>query len=73
MAGHEPPTNQEGVRSVLRGNRRTIGTVPDRKTPATADLVMEMLKHCPPTLAGKRDRALLCAVRRGGYPRRRVG
>lgn len=26
---------------------------------ATADLIAEMLKHCPDTLVGKRDRALL--------------
>jgi hypothetical protein len=25
LAGHEPPTGQEGVRAVLRGIRRTIG------------------------------------------------
>lgn len=25
LAGHEPPTNQEGVKAVLRGIRRTIG------------------------------------------------
>jgi hypothetical protein len=30
-----------------------------RKAPATADLVGEMLRRCPDTLAGKRDRALL--------------
>ena len=27
LAGHEPPTNQEGVKVVLHGIRRTIGTV----------------------------------------------
>jgi integrase len=56
----EPPTNAEGVRAVLRGIRRTIGTAPDRKNPATtADVLTAMLRLCPNTLAGKRDRALL--------------
>jgi hypothetical protein len=40
---------------VLRGIRRTIGTAPDRKSPATADVVTAMLRLCPNTLAGKRD------------------
>jgi integrase len=47
------------VKAVMRGIRRAIGTAPGRKAPATADLIGEMLKHCPTTLAGKRDRALL--------------
>jgi len=38
LAGLEPPTNAEGVRAMLRGIRRTIGTAPDRKSPATADV-----------------------------------
>ena len=33
MAGHEPPTNQEGVRAVLRGIRRTIGAAAQGKAP----------------------------------------
>ena len=59
LAGLEPPTNAEGVRAMLRGIRRTIGTAPDRKSPATADVLTAMLRLCPNTLAGKRDRALL--------------
>ena len=39
MAGHEPPTKQEGVKAVLRGIRRTIGTARAGKAPATADLL----------------------------------
>jgi hypothetical protein len=35
IAGHEPPTNQEGVKAVLRGIRRTIGTARAGKAPAT--------------------------------------
>ena len=59
IAGHEPPTNQEGVRAVLRGIRRTIGAARAGKAPATADLIGQMLALCPDSMIGKRDRALL--------------
>jgi hypothetical protein len=59
LAGHEPPTSPETARAVMRGIRRSIGTAKDQKVPATADLIMSMLKHCPDTLGGKRDRALI--------------
>jgi site-specific recombinase XerD len=60
MAGHEPPTSSEGVRAVLRGIRRTIGAAKQGKAPATAEVLGAMLKLCPDTLIGKRDRAFLC-------------
>jgi site-specific recombinase XerD len=69
LAGLESPTNAETVKAVMRGIRRSIGAAPYRKTPATADLVMEMLKHCPPTLAGHRDRALLALGFAGAFRR----
>ena len=58
-AGHEPPTNAEPVKAVLRGIRRTLGTAPARKAPATAETIRAMLKRIPDTPRGKRDRALL--------------
>jgi integrase len=69
LAGHEPPTSAETVRSVVRGIRRTIGAAPVRKTAATADLVEAMLRHCPDTLAGLRDRALLALGFAGAFRR----
>jgi integrase len=69
MAGHEPPTNQEGVRAVLRGIRRTIGTARAGKAPATADLIGQMLALCPDSMIGKRDRALLCLGFAGAFRR----
>ena len=36
IAGHEPPTNNEGVKATLRGIRRTIGSAKQGKSPATA-------------------------------------
>jgi site-specific recombinase XerD len=59
LAGHEPPTRAETVRATLRGIRRTIGTVPNRKAPLTADLVLAMVETAPDNLIGLRDRALL--------------
>jgi hypothetical protein len=60
LAGHrEPPSNAEAVKAIMRRIRRTIGTAPERKAPATADVILQMQRHCPGTLAGKRDRALL--------------
>ena len=69
MAGHEPPTNQEAVKTVLRGIRRTIGTARAGKAPATADLIGQMLALCPDTMIGKRDRALLCLGFAGAFRR----
>jgi site-specific recombinase XerC len=69
MAGHEPPTNQEAVKAVLRGIRRTIGAVAQGKSPATADVLTAMLALCPATLAGHRDRALLALGFAGAFRR----
>jgi integrase len=70
LAGYrEPPSGAEAVKAVMRGIRRAIGTAPTRKSPATADLIGEMLKHCPETLAGKRDRALLALGFAGAFRR----
>ena len=69
MAGHEPPTSSEGVRAVLRGIRRTIGSAKQGKAPATADLIGQMLALCPDSMIGKRDRALLCLGFAGAFRR----
>ena len=49
IAGHEPPTNAEGVKAVLRGIRRTIGTARAGKAPATADVLTQMVALCRKT------------------------
>jgi hypothetical protein len=36
-AGAEPPTNAEGVKATMRGIRRSKGTRPNKKAPATAE------------------------------------
>ena len=58
-AGLEPPTNAEGVKAVMRGIRRTLGTTKTKKAPATAEVVTSLLAVFPATLAGIRDRALV--------------
>jgi site-specific recombinase XerD len=68
--GHKPPpTADETVRVVMKGIRRTIGTAPDKKTPATHDILGQMLDACPDTLIGKRDRALLALGFAGAFRR----
>jgi site-specific recombinase XerD len=69
MAGHEPPTNGEGVRAVLRGIRRTIGAAQQGKAPATPDLIGHMLALCPNSMIGRRDRALLAFGFAGAFRR----
>jgi site-specific recombinase XerD len=69
LAGHEPSTNQEAVKAVMRGIRRTIGTAKVQKHAATADLVGAMLAAIPDTMIGKRDRALLALGFAGAFRR----
>ena len=69
LVRHEPPTNAESVKAVVRGIRRAIGCAPVRKAPATADLVMAMLEHCDGSLIGLRDRALLSLGFAGAFRR----
>ena len=69
LAGQPTPTDAELVGVTMRGIRRTAGIAKEKKAPATAKLLGQMLDHVPDTLTGKRDRALLllgfaCALRR---------
>jgi site-specific recombinase XerD len=59
LAGHEPPTNSEAVKATLRGIRRTTGSAPIRKIPATADRVVAMVDKTETDAKGLRDRAIL--------------
>jgi len=58
-AGHEPPTNAEGVKATMRGIRRTRGARPNKKKAATAEILAALLNHFPDTLRGIRDRAIV--------------
>jgi site-specific recombinase XerD len=59
MAGLEPPTSNEGIKAVLAGIRRSIGTSVTRKAPATAEAIRVIISEMPSDLRGLRDRALL--------------
>src|SRR4030095_12488842 len=69
LAGHEPPTNSEAVKATLRGIRRTAGSAPTRKTPATADKVLAMVAEAGTNLTGIPDRALLLLGFAGAFRR----
>jgi len=53
------PTIHKGVRSVMAGIRRKLGTAPKRKNPATPDHLLMMIARTSDDLLSIRDRALL--------------
>ncbi len=59
LAGYPTPTDDERVKAVVRGARRTLGIAPDKKAAATSDKVLAMVAAHRTDLTGKRDRALL--------------
>ena len=64
------PTDHAGVAAILKGIRRTVGTAPHQKAPATVDIIHALLAHVPrDTLQGKRDRALLLMGFAGAFRR----
>ena len=69
QAGHQSPTESQGVQDVARGIRRTIGTAQTQKKPATAERLSAMLAHVPDTMHGKRDRALILLGFAGAFRR----
>jgi site-specific recombinase XerD len=74
LAEIESPTNAEAVKATLRGIRRTLGAAPERKAPAVAEIMRDMVRAAPDRLKGLRDRALLLRrvpPLRTGRPRRR--
>ncbi|MFP6868713.1 MAG: site-specific integrase [Nitrospinota bacterium] len=68
-AGLEPPTASGVVKTTMKGIRRKIGTKPTQKAPATCERIMEMASHCPDTLLGYRDRAILLLGFAGAFRR----
>ena len=69
LGGYEPPTNSEAVKATLRGIRRTAGSAPSRKTPATTDKVLAMVAEAGTNLKGIRDRAILLLGFAGAFRR----
>jgi site-specific recombinase XerD len=69
LEGQPDPTDDEGVRATVKGIRRTVGTAPNQKAAATAEVLAAMLMRTPDTLTGKRDRALLALGFAGAFRR----
>ena len=58
-AGHQSPTRELLVTATNKGIRRSVATAPEQKRPATVELVRRLVSHCPDTLAGLRDKAMI--------------
>ena len=69
LAGHRVPTDDERVKATVRGIRRTLGTAPRKKAPATVERVIAMTVGTGDGLKGLRDRALLLLGFAGAFRR----
>ena len=69
LAGHPPPTDDERVKATMRGIRRTVGTAPRKKTPATAERIVAMALATGADMKGLRDRAVLLVGFAGAFRR----
>src|SRR4051794_39081944 len=72
LAGHPPPTDDERVKATMRGIRRSVGTAPRKKSPATAERVIAMTFATRTDLKGLRDRALLLFGFAGAFRRSEI-
>jgi site-specific recombinase XerD len=68
LAGHAVPTDDEGVKATVRGIRRSLGTSPRKKAPATCETIIAMVQTGN-DLRGLRDRALLLLGFAGAFRR----
>jgi len=69
LAGHEPPTNSNVVKSTMRGIRRTVQLPSKRKAPALSEIMHKMSRAAALDLKGLRDRALLLLGFSGAFRR----
>jgi site-specific recombinase XerD len=69
LAGLALPTDDERVRATIRGIRRSIGTAPVKKAPATVERILMMVPIADDRLATIRDRALLLLGFAGAFRR----
>jgi len=69
LAGHLVPTDDERVKATVRGIRRTLGTAPRKKSPATAERIIPMAVGAGDDLKAIRDRALLLIGFAGAFRR----
>jgi integrase len=57
------------VQETWKGIRRTLGIAPEVKAPLTASAIREIVRACPDTLIGKRDRLIALVGYSGGFRR----
>ena len=67
--GYATPTQDKGVKAVFKGIKRDKGVAQDKKAPITAERLAAMITHCPDTLIGLRDKALLLIGFAGAFRR----
>ena len=67
--GHLSPAGEWVVRNTMRRLRRDLGAPARGKNPVLVDDLKAMLAHCPPTLAGHRDKAILLVGFCGAFRR----
>jgi len=69
LVGLDTPTDDERVKTTVRGIRRTLGTARAKKAPATAERLLAMAASTGAGLKGLRDRALLLLGFAGAFRR----
>jgi site-specific recombinase XerD len=69
LAGYPVPTDDERVKATIRGIRRSLGTAPRKKAPATAERIISMVLAAGDDMKGLRDRALLLVGFAGAFRR----
>jgi site-specific recombinase XerD len=69
LAGQPVPTDDERVKATMRGIRRSLGTAPRKKAPATAERIIAMALVAGDDVKGRRDRALLLIGFAGAFRR----
>ncbi len=69
FAGYDSPTASILVKKTVAGIKRTIKHSPDRKAPATAERIEQMISHCDNSVIGLRDKALLLIGFLGAFRR----
>jgi integrase len=69
LAGLPSPTADEKVKLRMIGIRNTIGTAPRQARALSVADVKAMIAACPPTIHGKRDKALLLVGFLGAFRR----
>ena len=67
--GYESPCSEWIVKNTMKRLRRELGTPARGKNPILVSDLKEMVAHCPPTLSGIRDRAVLLFCFAGAFRR----